>query len=413
MKTSLIITSMALLLPGTAAAQRVHRIRSGESIWSVASRHGCSQEQLMQANRARIKDPRMIQIGEPITIPRCSGRRRGKQKRQKGLAFNCGWTPDHVQVGKLKKLMKARGFKPPPRFRALVVETTLNKSGSRIRHHRLWSWGKRATTHRGWNPASTVKLYSAISALEQVRWRGLGVNTVVTFHYRGGDRSFPLKQLFEEALNKSWNVPHNRLVQLAGFEYLNGPGGTLQRAGLEHTYIMAAYAQRRWKAEGHSPSLRHSPRITLRQGRRKRVIPARRGRSRYPCMGSACTSLSDLAKTMCRMMLHEQLPAGRRLRLGDDGQSPHLKMLRQAMDGSHQRRQNAIWKTVSRHFPARAGFVLFHKPGFSRGWMSENIYIYNSGSRRRWIITLAGYPGRGCLTGAARVISKILRAEAL
>jgi LysM repeat protein len=388
---------------------KAHVVQTGESIWTIAARYGCTQQEIMEANRSRIQDPRLIQIDQKIRIPKCTGVRRTGGR----VVNDCSWVPDDIEVGKLKELMRARGFRPPPKFRALLIKTVLSKDQRRIQGHRLVSWSTLATSSNGWNPASTVKLYSAISALEMVRRNGFNVNTRVTFHYPRGKRTFKLKDLFEDAVHWSKNLPHNRLVQLAGFDFLNGPGGTLQRAGLNHTYVMRAYAETEWTDEGHSRWLRHSPRITLRQGRRDRTIAPREGEGRYPCMGAACTTLSDLAKTLCRMMLHEQLPTYKRLRLGGDAQSPHLKLLRQSMDRKRQGRQDAVWDIIQRHFPQSRGYELFRKAGFAREWLSDNIYIYNPGSRRRWIITLAGYPGRGALTRAADVVSKIILADDL
>jgi len=324
---------------------------------------------------------------------------------------DCSWSAEQIENDALRAPMKARGLQPPSRFRALVVETELR--GGRIARHRLLAWGKQASDYQGWNPASTVKLFSAISALELLRRYGFGVETQVTFHYPKGKQTFAIKDLFEDAVHWSKNVPHDRLVQLAGFDFLNGPGGTLQRAGLEHTFIMAAYAQKAWTAEGHSPSLRESPPITLEEGKRKRRLPARRGAAKVPCGSSACTTLSDLAKTMCKMMLNEQLPPEKRFRLGGGGQSPQLKMLRQDMESKRKGSHDPVWDVMERAFPPSKGYLLFRKAGFSQDWLSENMYVYRRRSRQRWIIAMAAYGGRDCLTGAAEVIAKLISSGAL
>jgi hypothetical protein len=328
-------------------------------------------------------------------------------------AADCSWSAADIAGDALRPLLRARGLQPPARFRALVVETQLSADRRRIVRHRLHDWGKLSSEPSGWNPASTVKLYSAISALEQVRSRRFGVGVKVTFHYPQGARSFALGDLFEDAVHWSKNVPHNRLVELAGFDFLNGTGGTLRRAGLEHSYVMAAYGQRAWIAEGRSPSLRASPRITLEEGRRRRTIPERRSSGRYPCGSSACTTLSDLAKTMCRMMLHEQLPREKRLKLGGDRQSAHLKLLRQAMERKRRGKHDPVWDAMEQSFPPRRGYLLFRKAGFSQDWLSENVFVYHRRSRVRWIVTLAAHGGRDCLTQAARAVARLILDGAL
>ena len=399
---------------------RYHLVQSGESIWNIGARYGCTLKEMMDSNHRRLKDPRLIQIDQKLRVPRCGPV--GKEVSKKGgtrggatalIAGQCSWGPDDFEVRILRRKMLAAGFKAPRKFRAMVVQTRLSRDQKRVTGHRLLSYGRLAWEHWGWNPASTVKLYSAIGALEQVRRQGFGVGARVTFHYKKGDKTFLLKELFEEAVHLSKNIPHNRLVQLAGFDFLNGQGGTLQRAGLDHTYVMRAYAAQQWRAEGHSRWLRDSPPITLREGRKRKKLRARKGKGRYPCGGAACTSLSDLAKTMCRMMLHEQLPRHRRLRLGGSGQGPHLRLLRQAMDRKRKGRTDRVWDAFQRAFPPEKGYALFRKAGFSRDWLSENIYIYNPKQRRRWIVTMAGYPGRGSLTSAAKIIAELIRSGKL
>jgi LysM repeat protein len=399
--------------------RRLHVIAADETLWSVAQKNGCSHQELVAANKHRIKSPRLIQIGQTIIVPRCRGkkRRRGKKSVKGGSgpaahypSHSCDWSPDDVEIGGLVKIMKKRGFRPPDRFRALLVKTVLSRDRRRIVGHRVLSWGKRALDWRGWNPASTIKLYAALAALEQVRRYGFGVDTTVTFHYRRGRRSFALKKLFEDSVHWSKNIAHNRLVQLAGFDYLNGEGGTLQRAGLDHTYIMRAYAQSAWLKQGHQRSLRYSPSITLREGKRKRRIRARRGKGRYPCGSAACTSLSDLSKAMCRMMLHEQLPRARQLRLGS-GQSPHLKLLRLSMDKKRRGHYDPGWAALEKRLTPKSGYRFFRKGGYSRGWLSENMYIYNPRTRTRWIISLAAYATtkvRDSLTSASAIIADLI-----
>ena len=78
-----------------------------------------------------------------------------------------------------------------------------------------------------------------------------------------------------------------------------------------------------------------------------------------------------------------------------------------------KRGQDDVWDAFEKAFPAARGYKLFRKAGFSEDWLSDNIYIYSRRSRVRWIITLAGYPGRGSLSRAAEVIAGIIADDAL
>jgi len=330
---------------------------------------------------------------------------------RKGKAVTtCNWSEGSTDTDTLKKLLKKAGFKAPDDFRALIVKTTLTKSGHGIASQRAFAWDDRAFDFQGWNPASTVKLYSAIGALERVRELGFGPNATLTYHYPKGDQAFTLKDLMEQAVHRSDNLPHNRLVELAGFDNLNGK--VLKRLGIRDSYVMRAYQVSDWLAEGHDRSLRDAPSITLKEGQKKKTLAASHGKGKYPCEGAACTSLSDLAKTLCVMMLHEQLPKKHRLRLGGDGQSAHLKLLRLSMDRKRKGTDDPVWDAFERAFPSPK-FRLFRKAGYSQGWQSENLYVYAPGTRVRWLITLAASGDRGALTSAAKAVATLLSKGAL
>ncbi len=325
---------------------------------------------------------------------------------RKGKAVtSCAWSERTTDTEQLKRLLKQAGFKAPQGFRALIVKTTLSKSGRAISAQRAYAWDDQAFDFTSWNPASTVKLFSAIGALERVRALGFGPNARLTYHYESGDRSFTLKELMEQAVHQSDNVPHNRLVELAGFDNLNGK--VLKRLGIADSYVMRAYQLKTWLAEGHQSSLRDAPAITLQEGRKKKTLPASHGKGHYPCEGAACTSLSDLAKTMCVMMLHEQLPAKRRLALGGDGQGAHLRLLRLSMDRKRKGHDDPVWDAFEAAFPSPK-YRLFRKAGYSQGWQSENMYVYAPGTRVRWLITLAATGDRSALTGAAKAVARLL-----
>lgn len=345
---------------------------------------------------------------------------RDRDARSGGLSDPCGWTEGDIRRGALDGLMKGLGFKPPQKFRAMIVRLELSRDGTRVVSRRVYDHGGLSTRVDGWNPASTIKLYAAVSALERLNDLGYGPRAKATFHYPRGDRTFAVEELFEASVHQSDNIAHNRLVQLAGFDHLNGPRGTLRRAGLRQSAILRAYEAGRWEAEGHEKSLRASPRITLRQGgrrARKNTLPAAVGTARTDCQGAACTSLSDLGRMMCRLMLHEQLPEGKRLHLGQGrSQGPMLKFLRQRLNRARDA-NDPVWQALERHLipknqrgqPTRGGYQLFRKAGFSQDWRSDNFYVYQPGTRLRWIVVMAGYPGRAALDKAADVIARIVR----
>ena len=403
--------ALTTAIPAAAAAEAaVHVVRSGETASGIAARYGCSLAALSHANPRDLAQPDRLRAGARLVIPAtCAKGGRVAAPR----VTDCGWSKAQIQSGVLKELMRARGFKAPRGFRALVVKTVLTRDQTDIDHQQAWDWGGRASDPAGWNPASTVKLFSAVAALELLHEHGLSVDTEASFHYPRGDRTFTVADLFHRAMHLSKNLPHNRLTQLAGFDRVNGPDGTLQRVGLHDSYVQRAYAWSKWRAEGQPRWLKESPPITLKDGRRVVELPARASTlGKTPCRSSACTSLADLARMMCVMMLHEQLPANRRLRLGGATQGPHLQMLRRAMWDKREGRTDKVWDEIEAVFPRESGYLLFRKAGFSEGWLSENMYIYpkdDRTDRHRWVLAMAAKGGRGALTDAARVIAELIR----
>lgn len=344
----------------------------------------------------------------------------GRQPSQRNF---CNWSDRSINTTRLPQLMKEMGFKPPARFRALLVRVELDRKANLISKMNLYAYGTSATRVDGWNPASTIKLYAAVSALERLNELGYGPKTTVTFHYPRGDKKISLQKLLEEDLHKSDNIAHNRMVQLAGFDYLNGPRGTLRRAGMRDSAILRAYAQSQWEAEGNSKILRASPRITLQQpksGRysaKKNVLPESTGTAKVKCQSAACTSLSDLGKMMCHLMLHEQLPQRHRLKLGTGpNQSPMLAFFRQRLNRVRDA-NDGVWLALERHLipksqrgqPSKGSYQLFRKAGFSQDWLSDNIYVYQPHSKVRWIVVMAAYPGRKSLDQAADIIARIIK----
>ena len=109
-----------------------------------------------------------------------------------------------------------------------------------------------------------------------------------------------VKELVDAALIQSDNIAYNRLVQLAGYDYLNGNVLSKKR-GITGTGLHSPYAKSKWRPLSGVYSFRNQPKIVIRQGRKKKVIKARtfkRGKKgQYHCpWGGTCSSLYDLAE---------------------------------------------------------------------------------------------------------------------
>ena len=153
---------------------------------------------------------------------------------------------------------------------------------------------------------------------------------------------------------------------------------------------------------GESSSFRESPAIDIREGARRRELPAAvGGNAGASCQGSACTTLQDLAEAMRRLMLQEQLPASQHFGLPRG----HLLTLRQQLRTGRSRGQEVVDR-LGRGFGPDVRF--YHKAGFAEDWYSDNVYIFDPRSRQAWIVTMANHPGRSSLNQAADVIGTLI-----
>ncbi|MDP6944269.1 MAG: LysM peptidoglycan-binding domain-containing protein, partial [Myxococcota bacterium] len=131
--TRLSITILVLVCcaaPAWASGGHRHTVRPGQTLGGIARANGCTVSEVMGANPS-VKDVNHIRIGQRLAIPQCTAG---------GPALNCRWRSEHIESTRLRSLMKAQGFSPPQKFRALVIKTTLSKDLSRVERHQLWDY---------------------------------------------------------------------------------------------------------------------------------------------------------------------------------------------------------------------------------------------------------------------------------
>lgn len=367
-----------------------YRVRPGDYLFAIASSHGCSLNELMRANNLTSD---FIQAGAILQIPTdCTGESSGPPI----IAA--------VDHSRLRDLMEDRGFRPPRDFMALVIEFTFDSGRTRVTRERRFDWEGTSDDADGWNPASTVKLFAAIAAMQRARDLGFTGDALVTFH-GGRDYTTSLDELVSLALGPSDNIAYNRLVQFVGYDEMNAQFLS-RRNGLAHTALRRPYAQTQWMEMGQPSSFRETPALTIREGGRTRTLDARSGSAATPCGGAACTTLADLAEAMRRLMLQEQL------RESDSYNLPRADLLtiRRALRTDRDRGDEVV-DALAGDFPTST--VFYHKAGYSNGWYSDNVYIFDPTQNRAFIVTMAGNEGRSSLTRASAIIGDILADGAL
>ena len=178
-------------------------------------------------------------------------------------------------------------------------------------------------------PASTIKLYPAIAALERLHAMGLPLETTLTFERRDGtgpwvlDCARAMPEMLSEVWRRSSNEDYTLLLRFTGLDYLNGGFLTPDR-GFTRSSLMRGY----WSARPYTYKAAERQRITLRaqDGRVDFVEHLWNGRSYSQERGATIidsrtgnmSSTRDLADCLRRLVFHDLIPPGERFRLSPE-----------------------------------------------------------------------------------------------
>jgi len=321
------------------------------------------------------------------------------------LAMNAVADPDAIEgmqpvdSGLLKKLLDERGYTPGANFKALVMEIPSDESGN----HTYYPMDYQGTSddRDDWWPASTVKLFAAIAALERLHAMGFTPRAKLTFQYEEKPLTQRVDKIIKRAIVLSRNPEFDRLVEFVGCDWLNRRFLN-KRNGLEDTVLLRSYFGRERYPESGRGSNRHSPMILIEQGKRTKTIDERFSTATYDCKNDGnCTTLFELAEAMRRVMMHESLPKKERYRYGAKGRA----LLREALGSDHK--QGGIWTGIKQAYGDRP-IKLFHKPGYAAGWFSDNVFVHLEDTNERWIVVMANRSGRESCNEAAIHIGELM-----
>lgn len=299
------------------------------------------------------------------------------------------------------------GMPVPEGFKALVVQVVEGDPGDPPRY-RSWDWRGTSRDREDWWPASTVKVFAAVAALERLREWGFSPGARITFHYGTGDETRGVEALVRRALTASDNGAFDQLVEVVGGDDLNR---WLGRRGFGDTVLLRGYSHRVTDPETGVGVLRVSAPMTIGEGSRIREEPGRVGTIREGCrdLGN-CTSLTDLCDLLRRVMLHPCLPAEDRLDLGPR----EVALLKSALSRRRVRGLGVVRGLREAFLPGR--IACFHKPGFAMNWFSDHVFLRRrTGPRdqRTWMVAMAGRGGREVLDVPARAVGGLIASGAL
>ena len=309
---------------------------------------------------------------------------------------------DPVNSELLPSLLQAAGYTPDPSFKAYIIAFERKPDGKTVQHR--FDYKGTSLDRDNWWPASMVKLYAAVAALEVLHAKKFSTKASITFHYKDGDVTQTITKLVRQAITPSNNTAFDRLVEIVGFDAMNQ---WFQTKGIKDTVFLRSYTRRVVDETTNLSTPRESSALTVTEGAKSWKVPARKGDDKVwhcPNQGN-CTTLQNLAEILRRVMMHEQIPENQRLKLG----RAEIELLRSALSGKRTRGLGVV-------NGLKAGFEphvikCFNKPGYAYQWFSDHVFVSCQdceGPVKEWIVAMAGHGGRDVLDEGAKIIGQIL-----
>jgi len=199
----------------------------------------------------------------------------------------------------LDATLAAAGYRLPPGAGVYAAKITKEAGGLAYEDFEA---GVGALGSEFW-PASSIKVLAAIAALEYVGQQGFtGAATVNV----GNSAPRTIRSIYDEAIRVSDNAAYDLLVKIAGVDYLNREFLTAGR-GFPRTVIQRSYTL--------GGDVRVNPTVTVTEGDRRMVIPARTGRIDTSCPQGQCSNLFEMSESVRRLVLHNEIPEVERFKI--------------------------------------------------------------------------------------------------
>jgi hypothetical protein len=195
--------------------------------------------------------------------------------------------------------LAAAGYKFPPGAGVYAAKITKEAGGLAYED---FQGGVGAVATDFW-PASSIKVFAAVGALEFVGQQGFTGAATVAF---GGGTPRTIRSIYDAAIRVSSNDDYDLLVEIAGVDWLNTELLSPSR-GLPTTVIQRSYTV--------GGNLRVTPAMTLSEGGRTVTVPARNGKVYTECPQGQCSNLYEMSESIRRVVLNNEIPTSERFKL--------------------------------------------------------------------------------------------------
>jgi hypothetical protein len=195
--------------------------------------------------------------------------------------------------------LAARGYQLPENSNVYAVRI-VDGLGGRI--YQQYSAGGGPLAENFW-PASSIKVLAALGALDYAR--SLGYTGAATVKFDGDTDARTIRSIYEAAIRDSSNYDYDLLVRIAGVDRLNSVFLTAAN-GFPVTSITRPYAE---------TDLDDSPPMAIEEGDKRTLVPDRKTRLKPECPPGNCSNLFEMAESVRRIVLDDQLPPEQRFDL--------------------------------------------------------------------------------------------------
>jgi hypothetical protein len=277
--------------------------------------------------------------------------------------------------------LKASGYEVPADANVYAVRVLEGPEG---RIYEQFEAGGGALANDFW-PASSIKVLAALGALDFAR--SLGFTGAATVSFDDGLASQTLRSIYEPAIRDSSNYDYDLLVRIAGVDHLNENFLTA-RNGFPVTSISRSY--------GGLP-FDESPAMVFEEGGRRVSVPVRKSTREPECPGN-CSNLFEMAESVRRIVLNDEIPAEQRF----DLDPTDVKALAAALQKAEGFFPPAVSKVLG------AGAKIWSKPGDAAELDCLDVAFIQSRTGRRFLVAASVPHSSGGCEALARLARGVL-----
>jgi hypothetical protein len=252
-------------------------------------------------------------------------------------------------------------------------------------------------------PASTIKIYTVVAALEYLNELKRPLDSTLVFERQTDDRwhldtARTMREMISEVFRRSSNEDYSLLLRFVGIDRINTQF-LIPEKGFPHSALMRDYVTHRPIVYENTEPQRihivtsHQESMTITHTWSGISFGEQRGATILSSKTGNCTSTAELAECMRRIMFHESIPEAERYQL-TNAQVDAIRYGGGGLYGLENKEAGPYaWESDLKKIFPKARY--FHKAGMISNYTLDVAYIVDENSNTRFILSLAANTGKG------------------